>query len=267
VIPNYRIDEFGVIHQIDFTPIIYDKTYISYYEDLSDRTIKLGYQRMGWLLGLMGRIPDSVLELGYGTGTFVEAAHITGVKDCAGYDIARFPLPDGVRYVEFEDALARDWDLVAMFDVLEHIPDLSFLSRLKARHIALAVPYCRYRELGEAGDAWFRDWRMLLPNEHLHHFDRESLAALMARHGFATATLNTFEDGIRLAARRERSQYPVGLLFADAVAAVRRPAAPSSRRHAALPRRFRPCRPCSSHERGLPRRRRKAGAGRVDAGR
>lgn len=198
MLPNYRIDEFGVIHQIEFTPITYDKQYISYYEDLSDRTIKLGYQRMGWLLGLMGRIPASVLEIGYGTGTFIEAAEITGVPDCAGFDIARYPLPDGVRFVEWEAALARDWDLVALFDVLEHIPDLSFLSRLKARHLALAVPYCRWRELGDEGDEWFRDWRMLLPNEHLHHFDRDSLTALLAHHGFDRVALNTFEDGIRL---------------------------------------------------------------------
>ena len=198
MLPNYRIDEFGVIHQVEFTPIVYDKKYISYYEDLSDRTIKLGYQRMGWLLGLMGRIPSSALEIGYGTGTFIEAAEITGVPDCAGSDIAHYPLPDNVRFVEWEDALAREWDLVAMFDVLEHIPDLSFLSRLKARHLALAVPYCRWRELGSAGDDWFRKWRMLLPNEHLHHFDRESLSALLAHHGFRCVTLNTFEDGIRL---------------------------------------------------------------------
>ena len=198
MLPNYRIDEFGVIHQVEFTPIVYDKKYISYYEDLSDRTIKLGYQRMGWLLGMMGRIPSSVLEIGYGTGTFIEAAEITGVADCAGYDIAHYPLPDNVRFVEWEDALAREWDLVAMFDVLEHIPDLSFLARLRARHLALAVPYCRWREFGTAGDDWFRDWRMLLPNEHLHHFDRESLTALFAHHGFHCVSLNTFEDGIRL---------------------------------------------------------------------
>lgn len=198
MLPNYRIDAFGVIHQVEFTPIVYDKKYISYYEDLSDRTIKLGYQRMGWLLGLMGRIPDSVLEIGYGTGTFVEAAHITGVPDCAGCDIAHYPLPDGVRFVEWAEALATSWDLVAMFDVLEHIPDLTFLERLDTRHLAIAVPYCRQRELGDAGDAWFRSWRMLLPNEHLHHFDRESLVALLDRHGFDCVTLNTFEDGIRL---------------------------------------------------------------------
>lgn len=198
MLDNYRIDTFGVIHQIAFTPITYDKQYISYYEAKSDRTIKLGYQRMGWIMGLMDRLPSSVLEIGYGTGTFIEAAQIARVPDCAGYDIARFPLPEGTRFVEWEEALGRSWDIVGMFDVLEHIPDLAFLERLDARHMAIAVPYCRCRELGADGDAWFRDWRMLLPNEHLHHFDRESLVALLDHHGWDCVSLNTFEDGLRL---------------------------------------------------------------------
>lgn len=153
MLDNYRIDTFGVIHQIAFTPITYDKQYISYYEAKSDRTIKLGYQRMGWIMGLMDRLPSSVLEIGYGTGTFIEAAQIARVPDCAGYDIARFPLPEGTRFVEWEEALGRSWDIVGMFDVLEHIPDLAFLERLDARHMAIAVPYCRCRELGADGDA------------------------------------------------------------------------------------------------------------------
>src|SRR5687767_8590927 len=82
-----------------FRPIAYDGVYLSYYEAKSDRTIKLGYQRLGWLLGLLGRIPDSVLEIGYGTGTFIEAAQITGVPRCAGCDITHFPLPDGVEFL------------------------------------------------------------------------------------------------------------------------------------------------------------------------
>jgi hypothetical protein len=195
MIENYRVDSLGVVHQIQFTPITYDATYISYYQAKSDRTIKLGYQRLGWILGLLSRIPDSVLEIGYGTGTFIEAARITGVPRCAGCDIADYPLPDGVQFLAWEQALEQSWDLVAMFDVLEHVPDLSFLSRLKTDHLALAVPYCRWRELG---DDWFRNWRMLLPNEHLHHFDPDSLVACLASHGFEKVTLNTFEDGIRL---------------------------------------------------------------------
>jgi hypothetical protein len=195
MLDNYRIDGFGVIHQIEYTPIAYDRTYLSYYEAKSDRTIKLGYQRLGWLLGLLRRMPTSVLEIGYGTGSFIEAARITGVPRCAGCDIADFPLPDGVEFLGWDKALDPSWDLVAMFDVLEHIPDLSFLARLKTGYLALAVPYCRWRDLG---DEWFRSWRMRLPNEHLHHFDPESLVALLATHGFEAVTLNSFEDGIRL---------------------------------------------------------------------
>lgn len=201
MIENYEVDRFGVIHQVEFKPIEYDAEYISYYERLSDRTIKLGYQRLGWILGLLDRIPESVLEIGYGTGTFIEAALITGVQRCVGCDIADYPLPDGVEFMGWEpegdrpSALEPDWDLVAMFDVLEHIPDLSFLGRLNTNYLALAVPFCRWKELG---DDWFRDWRMLLPNEHLHHFDQDSLVATMDHYGFQCVTLNTFEDGIRL---------------------------------------------------------------------
>jgi len=195
VIENYEVDEWGVIHQIEFEAIAYDDEYISYYEKKSDRTIKLGYQRLGWILGMINRIPDSVLEIGYGTGTFVEAAQITGVKNCCGFDIAEYPLPDGVDFIPWQQALDAQWELVAMFDVLEHIPDLSFLAKLKTQYVAIAVPFCRWKELG---DDWFRDWRMLLPNEHLHHFDEASLVAMMDHYGFDCVSVNTFEDGIRL---------------------------------------------------------------------
>lgn len=42
----------------------------------------------------------------------------------------------------------------------------------------------------------FRTWR--LPNEHLRHFDRDSLVAPLAHSGFECVTLNRFEVGIRL---------------------------------------------------------------------
>ena len=195
MLENYEVDQFGVIHQIKFKPKVYDAEYLSYYEAKSDRTIKLGYQRLGWLLGIMGRIPKSVVEIGYGTGTFIEAAQITGVERCAGCDIADYPLPDGVDFLSWDEVVSQEWELVAMFDVLEHIPQLDFLSELKTKHLAIAVPYCRWKELG---DDWFRDWRMLLPDEHLHHFDPDSLTKLLAHHGFSAKSLNTFEDGIRL---------------------------------------------------------------------
>ena len=195
MIENYQIDKFGVIHQIEFTEMTYDREYLSYYEDLSDRTIKLGYQRMGWILGSLGRIPNSVLEIGYGTGSFIEAANITGVQTCVGCDVIHYPLPESIHFMEWETALEHEWELVAMFDVLEHLPDLSFLARLKTTYLAVAVPYCRWRDLG---DAWFDDWRMRLPDEHLHHFDTQSLCHFLAHYNYICLETNTFEDGIRL---------------------------------------------------------------------
>lgn len=195
MLENYRVDEFGVLHQIDCQAMVYDDEYLTYYQDLSDRTIKLGYQRMGWLLGILNRIPESVLEIGYGTGTFIEAAQITGVGECVGCDIADYPLPDGVAFMNWEQSLQKEWDVVAMFDVLEHIPDLAFLEQLKTNYLAVAVPFCHWRELG---DEWFRDWRMRLPNEHVHHFDDQSLPKMMAHYGYECVNLNTYEDGIRL---------------------------------------------------------------------
>jgi hypothetical protein len=195
MLENYHLDEFGVIHQTTWQPKIYDKQYLSYYEGLHERTIKLGYQRLGWVLGLLRQVPDSVLEIGYGMGTFLEAAVLAGVPYCAGYDVANYPLPAGCAFLDWEEALARRWHLTVLFDVLEHIPDLSFLGRLQTAALAVAVPYCRWRELG---DDWFRGWRMLLPDEHLHHFDPESLCALLATHGYRCIDQNTFEDGLRL---------------------------------------------------------------------
>jgi hypothetical protein len=197
MLENYHLDEWGVIHQTTWTPKVYDRAYLSYYEGLHERTIKLGYQRLGWVLGLMRRLPVSVLEIGYGMGTFLEAAALAGVPCCAGFDVARYPLPASCVFIDWDAALARAWDLTALFDVLEHLPDLSFLARLQTSAIAVAVPYCRWRELG---DDWFRGWRMRLPDEHLHHFDPDSLCALMSRHGYRRVDYNTFEDGLRLRA-------------------------------------------------------------------
>ena len=124
MLENYFVDRFGVIHQQEFSPIAYDDEYLSYYENLSDRTIKLGYQRMGWLLGILNRIPDSVLEIGYGTGTFIEAAQITGVPQCVGCDFADYPLPDGVAFMDWKTSLENTWDVVAMHPRRDHGPEV-----------------------------------------------------------------------------------------------------------------------------------------------
>lgn len=195
MIPNYEMDRFGVIHQIEWRTKKYDSQYISYYEGLWERTIKLGYQRLGWVMGLLhDENPENVLEFGYGLGTFLEAAQLSGVKNCCGCDVANYPLPQGCSFLNWQQSLERTWDLVAMFDVLEHVPDLSFLEQLKTKYLAIAVPWCRWTEYG---DDWLAHWRMLLPDEHLHHFCPSSLQKLLEYHSYELIDHNTFEHGLR----------------------------------------------------------------------
>ena len=195
MLDNYYLDEFGVIHQKDWKPKVYDEEYLSYYEGLKERTIKLGYLRMGWVLGAIGSLPDRLLEIGYGMGTFLEAAVLSGISECFGADVTDYPTPDGARSISLDAAIKQRWDLVGLFDVLEHIPDISFLSDLDTNYLAIAVPFCRWSELG---DDWFRAWRMRLPDEHLHHFDIQSLTKTLQQYGFEAIDVNHYEDGLRL---------------------------------------------------------------------
>lgn len=67
-----------MIQQIDVTPIKYDKQYVSHHDDLSDQTIKLGYQRLGWLLSRVRcRSPSGDWLC---TCAFLEAAKIMGLR-------------------------------------------------------------------------------------------------------------------------------------------------------------------------------------------
>ena len=205
MLEGYSRDEFGVIHQLDPQPIDYDAEYFEYYEGLKERTIRLGFLRLGHLVGLLGEIPGQILEIGYGPGSFIDAAQRYGVKRCFGSDLKPFPLPDGVDFVALDQVGDFNWQVIAMFDVLEHIPDLNYLDQFNCDYLYLAVPICQWNRImaeeGEAAaDQWLKNWRMLLPNEHIHHFDNDSLCAWMDDQGFDCLHTIVLEDGLRLRA-------------------------------------------------------------------
>ncbi len=112
-----RIDEFGMIHQAEFTPITYDKQYISLAhgpfrpDDQAQIT-----QRLGWILRLMERIQISAGNRLWHRH-LIEGGDITGVADCAGYDVQNIRCrPARQTSVDWEAALDSEWDVVAMFD-------------------------------------------------------------------------------------------------------------------------------------------------------
>ena len=203
MLDGYWRDDFGVIHQSDPQPIDYDAEYFEYYEGLKERTIRLGFLRLGHLVGLLGVIPEQILEIGYGPGSFIDAAKRYGVQHCSGSDLKKFPLPEGVNFVALDDVGNMNWQVIAMFDVLEHIPDLNYIDKFQCDYLYLAVPFCQWNAISQnAGetdaDLWMKNWRMLLPNEHIHHFDDDSLCAWMDHKGFDHLHSIVLEDGLRL---------------------------------------------------------------------
>ena len=84
------------------------------------------------------------------------------------------------------------YDVITFFDSLEHFEDIEFVKDLKCRVVCISVPYCHNKS-----DEWFENWKHRRPNEHLWHFDKDSLVKFMERMGFVLCSYSNLEDTIR----------------------------------------------------------------------
>lgn len=194
----YKIDKYGVIHQVDNVPFTYDEKYISTYNtpEYQRESELLQALRLGFLLGAHGTIPLSIMDYGSGNGAFIRFAKKNIFQVC-GFDIFRYKMCDIVVHNELHRA-----DVYTFHDSLEHIKDLSFLEKLQADTICISLPYCHYRTNGQD---WFdTEYKHRKPDEHLHHFDRDSLSALMRSYGWKEVAFSTHEDIVR---KPSYSQY------------------------------------------------------------
>ena len=190
MIENYKKDQFGVVHQIDHNPYTYNKEYVTHYNEYNDLTRKMGFLRIGYLTGAIGPV-NSILDVGYGNGAFLEAAS-TLAKTVGGYDVFDNPcLPDGCTTVT--DITSDTWDVITFFDSLEHFESLDFIKDLKCNYIVISAPWCHYPD----DDTWFTNWKHRKPDEHLHHFNDLSLEALMNYYGYSKVCSSNIEDAIR----------------------------------------------------------------------
>jgi 2-polyprenyl-3-methyl-5-hydroxy-6-metoxy-1,4-benzoquinol methylase len=176
----------------------FGQEYRNYIEEEPD--LKLNFRkRMAELGKVLGDPKDlEIFEVGCAYGFFLEEA-ASRVRIASGIDISG----DAVRYareVRGVRALAGDYlqhqldhpvDLIAMWDVIEHLPrpDL-FIQKAAADlkpggHIAITT--------GDIGsmNARFRGrrWRMIHPPTHLHYFSVASLERLLSRHNFEVVYL------------------------------------------------------------------------------
>lgn len=186
---NYEVLKNGVIKQKIVNKITYDCEYSNKYNSYGEKGKYLSYLRLGVLLGSISKLPESILDVGYGNGEFLKTAKNI-IDNCSGFDISGYPLPDDIK---IENSIfEKHFDVICFFDSLEHFEDINILKNLNCEYIFISVPWCH-----NFSDEWFKNWYHLRPNEHLWHFNDKSLVAFFEENGFEKIYLGNFEDTVR----------------------------------------------------------------------
>ena len=189
---QYEVDKFGV-HQVDHKPFVYDKDYAGIYD--SHEYVRgseiLQAMRYGFICSAHGRPINSIMEVGYGNGAFIKfVKRMNHSLIINAYDVTGVHI-DGIF---IQDRIVNA-DVITFWDVIEHIPDLSFIKDLPHETICISLPYCHFMTEGKE---WFEnDYPHIKPDEHLHHFNELSLSFLMDSLGWTSTAIANHEDGIR----------------------------------------------------------------------
>ena len=59
----YKKIDFGIIHQYNYSKIIYDCEYSNKYNEYNEKANYLSYLRLGVLLGAINETPNSILDM------------------------------------------------------------------------------------------------------------------------------------------------------------------------------------------------------------
>ena len=197
MLSNYERLSNGVIKQRNVSKIQYDYNYSNKYNSYGEKGRNLSHLRFGVLIGAIGFIPNSIVDVGYGNGDFLSVCtkKITHVYGC---DLSDYPVPEKCTKIELDDI--KSVDVVCFFDSLEHFDDISFVKNLDTSYVFISVPWCHY-----LSDEWFETWYHRRENEHLYHFNEESLKCFFDELGYDCIYRSSFEDIVR----HNPSVYPL----------------------------------------------------------
>ena len=187
----YRFDVNGVLFQLNPNPVTYDDRYVeARYNSYGELGPRMAHLRLGYLLGVLGRVPSSLLDVGYGNGDFLRAANSI-ISDVVGNDAEpMYPITP----IKTTDNIYEHYhEVVSFFDVLEHFTDPYDIKNLKCRYIIISVPNLSL----EFSESEFANWKHRRPNEHIVHFSIVSLQKFFLDIGFTCISSSNIEDSIR----------------------------------------------------------------------
>lgn len=151
-----------------------------------------------------------LLDVGCSLGFFLDTARESGfdvygvepVKNAASFAREELKLNITTGMLEQAKYPDRFFDIVCLFDVLEHIPDplaaLAEVSRILKKD-GLLVLQCPNIESSMA-TLTKQHWRWLLVPQHLYHFSRETITSLLRKAGYETRDWSSYDDEQEFAA-------------------------------------------------------------------
>ncbi|MEX2221172.1 MAG: class I SAM-dependent methyltransferase [Candidatus Rokuibacteriota bacterium] len=171
------------------------------------------------LVGSYRRLPGRLLDVGCGTGVFVCAAQ-DGGWEATGVDASAWAVAMGGQRcprARFRAGLlseidfpAGSFDVVTLWDVLEHVPrPVETLEKIRSwlaldGWLFLSLPNAESRIARLMGKRW-----VLLLREHLWYFSPATIAALLSRTGFMLDSVRPKLVPFSLAHILDRlAQYP-----------------------------------------------------------
>ena len=95
MIENYQQLPNKIIKQIDVKPFKYGFNYSDNYNSFKPLSMQMSYLRLGYLLGNLSFIPQSILDIGYGNGDFLTVTSNI-IPNCYGYDVSDYPVPNNI---------------------------------------------------------------------------------------------------------------------------------------------------------------------------
>lgn len=188
MIKGYGYCDFGLLMQVNPKPFYYNKEYLKAIKERGELNNYMAHLRYGYMIGVLGEIPESLLDVGYGDGSFLNVCK-KKIR-CYGNEISNGLIPDGCWPVK--DITDYYYEIVCFHDSLEHMSDIEIIGRLRCKFVYISLP-----NLKAGSDEEFEKWKHRKPDEHLFHFNIKSLNEFMEHYNFYLLQHSYVEDVIR----------------------------------------------------------------------